>query len=258
MTPEVPPLLAEVLRKPPVPQRAFPWKPAAWRKEMHDLPDVLQVLDELPPQVDRSIVRETVLAELEGRRILPAFVSAMVWGHGDTGYGPTRVRWALTGVDTGVHDAPIRGDIAGILATAAEIVRAEGPVEGFRYMSNARHIKYLASAFFTKWLYFASALAGADDPNAAPILDKQVHDGLEKQADLSLDISRTLEYERYVNTLAHWGDPFGRTPVQVEKPSSGWQPVEIDRLSDAPNGSAAIVDVGARAYCPVDAGSGFR
>jgi hypothetical protein len=217
MTSEVPPLLAEVLRKPPVPQRAFPWKPAAWRKEMHDLPDVLQVLDELPPQVDRSIVRETVLAELDGGQILPAFVSAM-------GLGPWRHRlrtdagrWVLTGVGTGAHDAPIRGDVAGILGTAAEIVRAEGPVEGFRYMSNAGRIKYLASAFFTKWLYFASALAGADDPSAAPILDKQVHDWLERHADLSLDIGRTLEYERYVHTLAHWGDPFGRTAVQVEK-----------------------------------------
>jgi hypothetical protein len=215
--PEVPPLLAAMLAKPPVAQRAFAWKPAGWRQEMHDLPDVLQVLEKLPPQVDRGIVRETVMSELEGGRILPAFVSAMVWGHGDSGYGPVRVRWALTGVKSGAHDAPVRGDVAGIIGTAAELVRTEGPVEGFRYMSNAGRIKHLASAFFTKWLYFASALASADDPNAAPILDKQVHAWLKAHADLSLDISRTHEYERYVDILTKWGDPFGRTPVQVEK-----------------------------------------
>ena len=47
-------------------------------------------------------------------------------------------------------------------------------------MSDAGRIKYLAGVFFTKWLCFASALAGADDPNAAPILDQQVHDWLKK------------------------------------------------------------------------------
>ena len=43
-------------------------------------------------------------------------------------------------------------------------------------MCNAGRIKHLASAFFTKWLYFSSAVSDSDDPNAAPILDKQVHD----------------------------------------------------------------------------------
>jgi hypothetical protein len=42
MDPKVPPLLAEVLAKQPLPQRAFPWIPAGWRKEMHDLPEVLR------------------------------------------------------------------------------------------------------------------------------------------------------------------------------------------------------------------------
>jgi hypothetical protein len=92
MDPKVPPLLAEVLAKQPLPQRAFPWIPAGWRKEMHDLPDVLQVLDGLPEHVDRSMVRDVVLAELDGGRVMPAFVSAMVWGYGDAGYGATRVR----------------------------------------------------------------------------------------------------------------------------------------------------------------------
>lgn len=151
MKPDVPPLLAEVPARQPIPQQAFPWRPAGWFKEMHDLPEVLQILDGLPGSVDRTLVRETVLAEPDGGQVLPAFVSAMVWGYGDAGYGPTRVRWVLTGMKAGAHDAPVRSDIAGLLRTAADVVRAEGPVEGFRYMSNTGPIKHLASAFFTRW-----------------------------------------------------------------------------------------------------------
>jgi hypothetical protein len=217
MDPKVPPLLAEVLAKQPLPQRAFPWTPAGWRKEMHDLPDVLQVLDGIPERVDRSMVREAVLADLGGGRVLPAFVSAMVWGYGDAGYGAMRVRWVLTGVKAGAHNAPVRGDVADLLRTAAEVVRTQGPVEGFRYMNNAGRIKYLASAFFTKWLYFASALTSADDPNAAPILDDQVRQWLEKNAGVILDISRTADYQRYFDALTGWGEIYGRTPIQVEK-----------------------------------------
>ena len=217
MDSKVPPLLAEVLAKQPIPQRAFLWMPASWRKEMHDLPEVLQLLDDLPERVDRSLVREVVLAELDGGRVLPAFVSAMVWGYGDRGYGATRVRWVLTGVKAGAHNARVRGDVAGLLRAATEVVRAQGPVEGFRYMNNTGRIKYLASAFFTKWLYFASALTSPDDPNAAPILDDLVREWLEKHANVILDISRTPDYQRYVETVTAWGENFGRTPVQVEK-----------------------------------------
>ncbi|MDP7707445.1 hypothetical protein [Mycobacterium sp. TY815] len=217
MSVELPPDLAGALAEPPRPQRAFSWKPAGWRTEMHDLPEVLEVLEALPDKVDRTLIRETVLAELAAGRVLPAFVSAMVWGYGDAGYGATRVRWVLTGIKDGAHGAPVRSDVAGLLGVAVNRVRAEGPVEGFRFMSNAGRIKHLASAFFTKWLYFSSALASPDDPNAAPILDKRVHDWLEDRANLTLDISRTHEYQRYLDALTSWGEAFGRTAVQVEK-----------------------------------------
>jgi hypothetical protein len=212
-----PPELAAVLSEPPRPQCAFPWKPAGWLTEMHDLPEVQHMLGGLPDKVDRTQIRETVLAELAAGRVLSAFVSAMVWGHGDTGYGATRVRWVLTGVKAHAHDAPVRKDVAGLLGTAADVVRTDGPVEGFRYMSNAGRIKHLASAFFTKWLYFSSAVSDPDDPNAAPILDKRVHDWLENRAGMTLEISRTTEYQRYLDVITGWGDRFSRTPVQVEK-----------------------------------------
>lgn len=214
---DVPASLAAVLAQPPVAQRSFPWNRAAWAAALHDLPDVLRVLDSLPDRVDRNLIREVVTTQLEDDRVLPAFVSAMVWGYGDRGYGPTRVRWILSGIKTGAGAAPVRGDVAVLLRTAVETVRDQGPVDGFRYMNNAGRIKYLGGAFFTKWLYFASALTNADAPCAAPILDRQVHDWLEREANISLKIHRTPDYERYLDILKDWGADYDRTPVQVEK-----------------------------------------
>lgn len=82
-------------------------------------------------------------------------------------------------------------------------MRDQGPVDGFRYLNNAGRIN--GAAFFTKWLYFASALTNADDPCAAPILDKQVSDWLEREASISLKIHRTPDYKRYLDILKDWG-----------------------------------------------------
>jgi hypothetical protein len=217
MATPVPPLLAEVLAEQPIPQRAFLWTPTGWHKEMYDLPDVLQVLNTLPERVDRATVREVVLQQIDHGTVLSGFVCAMVWGYAGAGYGATRVRWVLTGTKTGAHDAPTRTDVADSLSEAAKVVRGEGPVAGFRYMNNSGRIKYLASAFFTKWLYFASALTSPDDPSAAPILDNQVADWLDAHAGLTLDIGRTADYETYLATLNEWGRAYDRVPVQVEK-----------------------------------------
>ena len=90
-------------------------------------------------------------------------------------------------------------------------------------MNNEGHVKYLGPAFFTKWLYFASANNGPDDRNAAPILDRQVCIWMERYAGIRLNLYRTNHYARYVDLLTQWGDQYGRTPVQVEKAIFGEQ-----------------------------------
>jgi hypothetical protein len=90
-------------------------------------------------------------------------------------------------------------------------------VEAFRFLNNEGHIKHLGGAFFTKWLYFASALNSPDDRAAAPILDKQVRDWLAAHASISLDVYSTASYKRYVEILTAWGDSYERSPSQVEK-----------------------------------------
>lgn len=219
MAHQAPPnVLAELLESEPAAQRSFAWSPGPWRAQMHDLPDVLEVIDELPDAVDRHSTRDVVLAELEAGRVLSAFVPAMIWGYGTVGYGPTRVRWVLTGnKSTEAVSAPVLPSVSDRLAAGAQKVRENGPREAFYLMNNEGRIKHLRASFFTKWLYFASALSGPDDPAAAPILDRQVATWLADNADASLQLNDTNSYSAYLDLLSTWGEQYGRTPVQVEK-----------------------------------------
>lgn len=103
------------------------------------------------------------------------------------------------------------------LAASVDTVRTKGPLEAFRVMRNEGKIKHLGSAYFTKWLYFTSALDGPDDSQATPILDQQVAVWLKTHAEIHLDINRTESYARYLDLLATWGETYGRSRVQVEK-----------------------------------------
>lgn len=216
--PKVPTALGEVLEGAPLAQQAFLWLPAGWREALHDCPAVLAQLDKLPARINRNDVCSVVTENLERDDALSAFVPAMIWGYGDVGYGPDRVRWVLTGIKTkAAYKSAVDSDVALKLKDAVRIVRGDGPVAGFRHMNNAGRIKHLGPAFFTKWLYFASATSGSDDANAAPILDKRVKEWLTEHADVTLDINKTVDYQRYVDLLREWGSPYGWTPVQVEK-----------------------------------------
>ncbi|ANO03704.1 hypothetical protein PP571_06145 [Mycobacteroides abscessus] len=222
--PTIPAELTALLDAEPTAQRGFPWDRQAWQKQVHDLPDVLGALGGLPDRVNRDHVRTVVLSELNAGRVLPAFASAMVWGYGDRGYGPTRVRWILTGTRGGnAVDTPVLPTASDRLAEAADVVRSQGPVAGFRFMNNSGRIKYLGPAFFTKWLYFVSAVDDVNSPEAAPILDKQVIKWIREHTEISLNLNRTSAYESYLNLLEDWGRPYNRTPVQVEKAIFGLQ-----------------------------------
>lgn len=222
--PEIPPTLAAQLDAEPAAQQGFTWDRDAWQTKMHDLPDVLDFLDGLPSCVNRDDIRKGVRSELKAGRVLPAFVSAMVWGYGDRGYGPTRVRWVLTGTRgrAAIH-SPVLPTVSDRLAEAVDIVQSQGPVGGFRFMNNSGRIKFLGPAFFTKWLYFTSAVTDANGSEAAPILDKQVTYWIREYTGISLNLNRTPAYERYLDFLESWGRPYNRTPVQVEKAIFGLQ-----------------------------------
>jgi hypothetical protein len=200
-----------------VEQRGFNWRRESWKAALHDdLPSV-ELLHRLGERVDRETTRAVVLGELANGRVVPAFVAAMVWGYGDRGYGPERVRWVLTGVrGKASAAAAISADVREKLTTGAEVARQRGPVEGFRWMNNTGKIAYLGGPFFTKWLYFTTAAKGIDDPNAAPILDAQVGKWLRSQGLASLRVGNTADYEQYLKLLKGWGQQSGCAPAQIE------------------------------------------
>lgn len=216
--PEMPPVLAGILAAEPSPQGSFPWRRQPWCEQMYDLPDVLTILDRLPERVDRHSTREVVLSEFESGRVLPAFISAMIWGYGTTGFGPVRTRWILTGVGNGrALQAPVLSSVADRLHAGATTARQSGPLEAFGIMNNHGRVKHLRSAYFTKWLYFTSALQGSDDPAAAPIIDSKVVGWVRKQVGVSLDVHSTASYSDYMELLAEWAKKYRRSPIQVEK-----------------------------------------
>lgn len=212
-----PSIIGKMLSADAKPQLSFPWRPAPWKEHMQDLPEVVDVLDRMPERVDRNSTRALVLTELDAGRTLAAFIGAMVWGYGTTGYGPVRTRWILTGTKTAPMEVAVLPSVGEKLFAGAAFVRQNGAVEGFRFMNNDNRIKHLGAAYFTKWLYFASAVNDADDPDAAPILDAQVAQWLLAEVALQLDTNETASYERYLAVLKDWGQEYGRTAVQVEK-----------------------------------------
>lgn len=70
--------------------RPFGWRREAWQAALHDDELTLSMLDRLDENIDREITRTVVLEELSAGRVTPAFVAAMIWGYGKTGYGPAR------------------------------------------------------------------------------------------------------------------------------------------------------------------------
>ncbi len=209
--------LAESSRECRQPSRHF-FGCTAWRAALHDCPKVLEQLDRLPARINRDDVCRVVTENLDRGDALSVFVPAMIWGYGDVGYGPDRVRWVMTGIKgKSAYSSAVDPDVAARLEDAVRVVRGDGPVAGFRHMNNASRIKHLGPAFFTKSLYFASVTSGLDDANAAPILDKRVKEWLAAHADVILDINKTIDYQRYVNLLNDWGAQCGWNAVQVEK-----------------------------------------
>lgn len=220
MTTRIPTVLAEALDGEARPQSPFPWTKQPWLDQMHDLPDVLSLLDRLPERVSRQSTRDAVSAELNAGRTLPAFIAAMVWGWGTaSGMGALRTRWILT--QTKARSAAASSEVvdplvSDRLASGARCVRADGALEAFRLMNNEGRILHLRSSYFTKWLYFTSAGDGPDDPNAAPIFDDRIVEWIKGPGGVPLEKNRTGSYAEYLDLLANWGESYGRTRAQVE------------------------------------------
>ncbi|HLS49778.1 MAG TPA: hypothetical protein VK024_07260 [Actinomycetaceae bacterium] len=216
----MPPAVSELLSSPAGPSvRAKP-KRAAWEKWLAGIDGAEAGLAVVPAELDRAEMCRISEKLIASREIVGAFVVAMVWGYGSSGYGPYRTRAVLTG-----HRSPqgrsIEPNVVERLRESATIAREKGAVEGFRYLNNRNlgRIAYLGPAFFTKWLYAATARGVHDSREAAPVLDARVLGWVNHHTDLHLRPRLTEDYARYLAALTVWGtaaEP-ARTPVAVEE-----------------------------------------
>lgn len=216
MHPDIPPSLDQLLSAAHVPQRGFTWPKERWGTWLLDIDGARELLDSLPSAVDRATTAATVQDSINQDAIPAAFIACMVWGHGHSGYGPFRTARILSASLEPV-DKSVDATVVDRLKTSIERVRVAGSVEAYRYLNNEGHIGGLGPAFFTKWLYFASAGEKPYGAQAAPVLDELVTAWLREHASVALRYGSTKDYARYVELLEHWGDAHGRTQVQVEE-----------------------------------------
>lgn len=199
-------------------QKAFSWNRVKWESIVSDIPDAANVLQSLPAELDRDIVRDAVQGNLVRERVLGALTPVLIWG-GPGGYGPYRARRILT-AGTNIAGGAAETDIRERLIKAGEIVQGGNPVEAFRFMNNDGKIKHLGPAFFTKWLAFSSMSDSIDGKNVAPILDKRVRDWIFQNTkgtdQINLRTTSTAHYQRYLDLLDAWGGPYGHSRAQVE------------------------------------------
>lgn len=198
------------------PQRAFPYPLERWKKWTQSIDGVSPVLDNLPERLNRSDAAK-IIEDLTPTNLAGAFTTAMVWGHGDSGYGPYRTAAVLTG-SRSPRGQNLSSEVEDRLRDSVEVARAQGAVEGYRLLKNtAGKIKGLGPAFFTKWLYFVTARGNEHAESAAPILDALVISWLSNNANVGIRAGYTDEYARYIELLNSWGQPHGLSAVQVEE-----------------------------------------
>ena len=191
-------------------------EPIDWNRERWEAPDSRYpkiashktFIKGLPNPIGREDVRGYGAdASRSTAKAVEAFVASMVWGFGGTGYGVYRTNRILT-VNP---DAPQR------LHDVAEILKSDGPVEGYRAIANSdqSRLKWLGPAFGTKYLYFCSP-----DDNPALVLDALMAAWLNKHCEPSEPKLRpwqwsTTKYEEYLANMTKWAGS-ACTPAELE------------------------------------------
>ena len=183
-----------------------PREPTRWHRDSwhRRLPAHSALFESLPLLLDRDAVTVHAQDVSGPEAAIRAFVAAMVWGYGPSGYGPYRTNRVLESNP----DAPRR------LLDTAEAVRERGPLAGFDVLA-AAPLKYLGVAFSTKYLYYCSrAVSHLHDGRTAPILDSVMSRWMSSHDGVTFALTHDRDgYRRYVTLLEQWGpcSTFART-----------------------------------------------
>ncbi|WP_226985955.1 hypothetical protein [Brachybacterium sp. FME24] len=213
-------------------QPRFRWQPASWtnRFQRVDAPaiagiNLVEAVDTIAKtaasvangdreRIDRELVtklhRPETLRPVGGtwdrQAVVTAFLAAMIWGYGTSGYGPYRTARVLK---SDPHAVEHLADIA----QTAQV--SNGGLKAFEEIATAKgasYLKYLGPAFGTKYLYFLTA--ASEDVETTPVMDAVVRRWFRSEPGISLKTGtwHVPSYRTYLRYLDAWKDllPAGR------------------------------------------------
>lgn len=144
--------------------------------------------------------------------VVTLFLAAMVWGHGNNGYGPHRV---------GRIVAAAGSEIAPRLGAMVAASQSDGPAAAWEAMTRTAKLRWLGPSFGTKVIYFAAV--ASPPPGQLPLIaDINTSWGIWDLTKASHDpIARSFQrrdgYVRYVQVAHRWAEELGCRPDDVER-----------------------------------------
>lgn len=188
------------------PQTGIGWSRKAWgRLEGHE-----DLLNRLGSRITREEATSYARQIVDGPTALAAFIVAMVWGHGRSGYGPFRTARVIN--ENGGQEA-----LGAELFSIAQTCLSEGGLAAFAEIAARRkldksYLKHLGPAFGTKYLYFCTKAATDPQIPIAPILDAVVARWFEDQIEgsqLRIWWWDLESYQQYISLLTSWSATLG-------------------------------------------------
>ena len=184
-------------------QEAFNWSKSRGNWE-RDLATEKLFIESLPDALSRENVRRVCGSEKSS--VTEKFITTMIWGYGDLGYGSYRVKKMLSspGFDEKIN-------------CSHELARMGFVMEAYEYLSKNK-VQQLGPAFGTKWLSFVS-------PNTqpAPIYDSFIAMWVKKFAkhefnkvSTSSEVWSKKTYGTYFEWMVSSSAEFGLKPDELE------------------------------------------
>lgn len=123
------------------PQKALDWSRSRdnWER---DLKSFAQFISKLPNEIDRDFLRNLVKSNEYSST--QAFLTVMIWGYGDLGYGSYRVKKMFS-----------TSDLDGKIEKVFNYCQNRQPLDAYRYLLQNR-VSQLGPAFGTKLISFFS------------------------------------------------------------------------------------------------------
>ena len=184
-------------------QEAFDWSKSRENWE-RDLLTEKHFINSLPDALSREDVRR--LCESKKSTVIEKFVTSMIWGYGDLGYGSYRVKKMFS--TPGFVEKINR---------SYELAKIGLVIDAYEFLSKNR-VQQLGPAFGTKWLSFVSPSS-----QPAPIYDSFIAMWVKKFAQyefagvsMSSEVWSKKTYGSYFEWMVSNSAEFGIKPDELE------------------------------------------